>query len=94
MIDNGIVYLSLTEKSYPKRLAFLFLEEICKEFEADLRAEYGDEYDNIQCLMKCLLRVNYIVIGGCVRSKQLADNMLSSNLVRASHFPSLPLPHN
>lgn len=43
MIDNGICYLSLTEKSYPKRLAFLFLEEIAREFEADLRAEYGDE---------------------------------------------------
>jgi hypothetical protein len=33
----------LTDKSYPKRLAFLFLEEINREFEADLKAEYGDE---------------------------------------------------
>jgi vesicle transport protein SEC22 len=44
MIDNGICYLSLTEKAYPKRLAFLFLEEIAREFEADLRAEYGEEW--------------------------------------------------
>lgn len=44
MIDNGICYLSLTERTYPKRLAFLFLEEIAREFEADLRAEYGDEW--------------------------------------------------
>ena len=44
MIDNGICYLTLTDKSYPKRLAFLFLEEISKDFEADLRAEHGDEY--------------------------------------------------
>ncbi len=43
MIDKGICYLTLTDKGYPKRLAFLFLEEISKEFEADLRAEYGDE---------------------------------------------------
>jgi vesicle transport protein SEC22 len=43
MIDNGICYLSLTEKSYPKRLAFLFLEEICRDFETDLRTEHGDE---------------------------------------------------
>lgn len=44
MIDNGICYLTLTEKSYPKRLAFLFLEEISREFEADLKAEHGDEW--------------------------------------------------
>jgi hypothetical protein len=43
-IDNGICYLTLTERTYPKRLAFLFLEEICKDFEADLKAEYGDEW--------------------------------------------------
>jgi hypothetical protein len=33
----------LTDKTYPKRLAFLFLEEICRDFEADLKAEHGDE---------------------------------------------------
>lgn len=44
MIDQGICYLTLTEKSYPKRLAFLFLEEISKDFEADLRDEYGDDW--------------------------------------------------
>ncbi len=43
MIDNGICYLTLTDKSYPKRLAFLFLEEISKDFIADLKAEHGDE---------------------------------------------------
>ncbi len=43
LIENGMCFLTLTEKSYPKRLAFLFLEEIAKEFEADLRAEYGEE---------------------------------------------------
>jgi vesicle transport protein SEC22 len=44
MIDNGICYLTLTDRSYPKRLAFMFLEDICKEFEADLRAEHGDDW--------------------------------------------------
>ena len=43
MIDQGICYLTLTEKSYPKRLAFLFLEEISKDFESELKSEYGDE---------------------------------------------------
>jgi len=44
MIENGICYMTLTDKSYPKRLAFLFLEEISKDFESDLRSEYGDEW--------------------------------------------------
>lgn len=44
LIDNGICYLTLTDKSYPKRLAFLFLEETAKEFVADLKQEHGDEW--------------------------------------------------
>jgi len=43
MIDNGICYLTLTDKIYPKRLVFLFLEEIAKEFVDSLRSEHGDE---------------------------------------------------
>eukprot|EP01032_Pedospumella_encystans_P024614 gene24614-27835_t len=44
LIEKGICYLTLTDKSYPKRLAFLFLEEISREFESDLKSEYGDEW--------------------------------------------------
>lgn len=44
MIEHGICYLTLTDKSYPKRLAFLFLEEISREFEAELKAEHGEEW--------------------------------------------------
>lgn len=44
LIDNNICYLTLTEKSYPKRLAFLFLEEIAKEFVNELKDEHGEEW--------------------------------------------------
>lgn len=44
MIDNGICYLMLSDKSYPKKLAFLFLEEISREFIASLQIEHGDEW--------------------------------------------------
>lgn len=44
MIDKGICYLALTDRSYPKRLAFMFLEEISKDFVADLSAEHGDNW--------------------------------------------------
>lgn len=42
MIEDGICYLTLTDKTYPKRLAFLFLEDISREFVLDLKAEHGD----------------------------------------------------
>jgi hypothetical protein len=44
LISDGVCYLTLTDKSYPKRLAFLFLEEISRDFVADLQEEYGDEF--------------------------------------------------
>lgn len=44
LIEDGICYLTLTDKAYPKRLAFLFLEEICREFVADLKADHGEDW--------------------------------------------------
>lgn len=32
MLDQGVIYLCLTDKYFPKRLAFSFLEEVSKEF--------------------------------------------------------------
>jgi vesicle transport protein SEC22 len=39
MIEFGVCYLCLAEKSYPKKLAFSFLEELQKEFHQ----VYGQE---------------------------------------------------
>ncbi|CAM9252939.1 unnamed protein product [Ascophyllum nodosum] len=44
MIEQGICYLTLADKGYPKRLAFLYLEEIHQEFVAELRGDYGEEW--------------------------------------------------
>lgn len=33
MIENGVIYMALAERSYPKRLAFQYLEEVHREFE-------------------------------------------------------------
>lgn len=43
VIENGICYLTLTDKSYNKRLAFLFLEEVSRDFVSYLQAEHGEE---------------------------------------------------
>lgn len=41
-VRNSLCYLTLTEKSYPKRLAFLYLEEIADAFLESLANDYGD----------------------------------------------------
>jgi vesicle transport protein SEC22 len=41
MVDSGICYLTLGGKSFPKRLAFAFLDEIHKLFLEELKKHYG-----------------------------------------------------
>jgi len=46
MIEAGICYLTLTDKGYPKRLAFMYLEEIHEAFMDELKHDHGDEWRN------------------------------------------------
>lgn len=39
IIEGDVVYLTLCEKSYPKKLAFTFLEELQKEFDTSYSSE-------------------------------------------------------
>lgn len=39
IIESGICFLTICERSYPRRLAFLYLEELAKEFIQS----YGDQ---------------------------------------------------
>mmetsp|Transcript_15039 Transcript_15039/g.28005 ORF Transcript_15039/g.28005 Transcript_15039/m.28005 type:complete len:228 (+) Transcript_15039:76-759(+) len=41
LISDGIIYLTLSERSYPKRLAFLYLQEISDGFIEELTNDYG-----------------------------------------------------
>ncbi len=43
-IDQGICYLALTDKGYPKRLAFLFLDDVAQEFYKFMKKEHEDEW--------------------------------------------------
>merc|ERR1719487_3023491 len=40
-IAEGVVYMVLCERSYPKKLAFAFLEDIHKCFQEELKREFG-----------------------------------------------------
>ncbi|OQR82114.1 vesicle-trafficking protein SEC22b [Thraustotheca clavata] len=44
LIDEGNCYLTLSDKNYPKRLAFLYLEEIHRGFVDELYRDHGENW--------------------------------------------------
>ena len=44
LIANNVVYLVFTDKSYPRKLAFSYLDELSKEFEVS----YGAKVDSVR----------------------------------------------
>ena len=40
-VQRGIVYLTLAERNYPQKLAFLFLKDIADALQDELRNSYG-----------------------------------------------------
>ena len=40
-IQNGIVYLTIAERMYPQKLAFVFLKDVAEAFQDELRNSYG-----------------------------------------------------
>jgi len=42
LVRDSLCYLALTERTYPKRLAFLYLEEIADAFLESLANDHGD----------------------------------------------------
>ena len=40
VIADGICYLAMTHKSYPKRLIFQYLEEVARDFAAEVAADH------------------------------------------------------
>ncbi|KAJ1447127.1 Longin-like domain-containing protein [Pelagophyceae sp. CCMP2097] len=44
VIQDGVCYLALTRKGYPKRLAFRFLDDMGEAFVAEARADHGADW--------------------------------------------------
>ena len=40
-VQDGIVYLTIAERGYPQKLAFLFLKEVAECFQEELKNSYG-----------------------------------------------------
>jgi len=53
IIDNDVCYLTLVEKSYPKKLAYQYLEELQREFFSlygrESEIKFGEGYFNLCC---------------------------------------------
>lgn len=50
MVKNGVIYLTLADKKYPQKLAFLYLNEVQEAFQSELKNTYGS--GNVDFLSK------------------------------------------
>jgi vesicle transport protein SEC22 len=50
MVKSGIIYLTLADKKYPQKLAFLYLNEVQEAFQSELKNTYGS--GNVDFLSK------------------------------------------
>ena len=41
MVKNGVAFLTLADKRYPQKLAFLYLQDVVEAFMDELKNKYG-----------------------------------------------------
>ncbi|KAF6159582.1 hypothetical protein GIB67_008011 [Kingdonia uniflora] len=85
LIKNGLCYITLCELSYPRRLAFHYLEDLQKEVEkVDVKI--------VEAITKpyCFIRIDNVI--GSIR-KQYLDTRTQSNLskLKAKHRQDLSI---
>jgi vesicle transport protein SEC22 len=61
MSRENLCFLCLTEDSYPKRLAFLYLEEVADTLLQEMVREYGNGVRNVQSSSNCIVLYDIIV---------------------------------
>jgi vesicle transport protein SEC22 len=60
MARDNLCFLTLCEEAYPKRLAFLYLDEIADLILQELLQEYGSNVRRLlECVWKRLRKVNF-----------------------------------
>ena len=64
-MEDGIVYLALTDKAYPKRLAFGYLIDVQREFASELRRDHGEQWPtHINTLGRAYAYLKFGACGG------------------------------
>jgi hypothetical protein len=43
IIEDGICYLAITERAYPRKLVFAYLADVHKDFVTELQRDNGDQ---------------------------------------------------
>lgn len=61
MQRDSLCFLTLTEESYPKRLAFLYLEEVADAILQEFVQEYGNDVRGLFCITAA---VYYAMVSG------------------------------
>lgn len=54
LINNEIVYLTIADKSYPRKLAFSYLDELSKEFDRS----FGGLLDSQLCVVRYSVKLD------------------------------------
>lgn len=60
-INENVVYLVITEKKYPPKLAFCFLNEIDEGFSEELKNQFGTQSVSYYSKLETIDRANYFI---------------------------------
>ena len=60
-INENVVYLVITNKSYPEKLAFCFLAEIDEGFTEELKNQFGTQSVSYYSKLETIDRANYFL---------------------------------
>ncbi|GIX64274.1 synaptobrevin family protein [Babesia caballi] len=54
IVEDGICFMTVTYSDYPKKLAFLYLADVCAAFTNELSAQFGSQslYDTVNSISK------------------------------------------
>lgn len=61
VIDNGVVFMTLCQKSYNKKLAFIFLEELARDFHEELKLEFGTHSTDYRSVIETIEKPYYFI---------------------------------
>eukprot|EP00386_Alphamonas_edax_P014370 GDKI01044179.1.p1 GENE.GDKI01044179.1~~GDKI01044179.1.p1 ORF type:complete len:225 (-),score=68.89 GDKI01044179.1:25-699(-) len=60
-VEDGVCYMTLADKNYPKKLAFAYLDEISKAFIEDLKREYGTHSVDYRSLIETIEKPYFFI---------------------------------
>jgi len=71
--ENGVCYMTLCEKAYPKKLAFAFLGEVHRAFEEELKREFGTHSVDYRSLIETIEKPYYFIKFDRIIQRKKAD---------------------